>query len=120
MAWLEEALMFWGVGAKTAAGYGHMGRDGSAENRLKTGLQEQASVRAEQARLATMASEEVAMDALRQRMDKGEGIGGSLGCSLGADLIRLSVRQYQTPGMFAIVSNWWFLAKSVTTIWALT
>ena len=89
MAWLEEALMFWGVGAKTATGYGHMDRDEIIEKRLKTGLQEQAAIKAEQARLATMASEEVAMDALRQRMNKGESKGGPAGCALGADMNNL-------------------------------
>lgn len=104
MAWLEEALIFWGVGAKTATGYGHMDRDETAENRLKSGLQEQAAIKAEQARLATMASEEVAMDVLRQRMDKGEDKGCGPGSSLGAALGKLfnqamsetwDVRHYQ-------------------------
>ena len=104
MAWLEEALLFWGVGAKTATGYGHMDRDETTENRLNSGLQEQAAIKAEQARLATMASEEVAMDVLRQRMDKGEDKGCGPGSSLGAALGKLfnqamsetwDVRHYQ-------------------------
>ena len=86
MIWLEDALIFWGVGAKTATGYGHMDRDESSEKRLKSSLQEQAAAEAEKARLAEMALEERAMDALRSRIEKGEDKGGSAGCPLANDL----------------------------------
>lgn len=86
MIWLEDALMFWGVGAKTATGYGHMDRDEGSEKRLKSGLQEQAAAEAEKARLADMAPEERAMEALCSRMEKGEDKGGSAGCPLANDL----------------------------------
>ena len=94
MSWLEEALMFWGVGAKTATGYGHMDRDSDGiEKSLRDDLLEQAAeqavAQAELARLAVMSPEEKAIDALDKRMGRGEDEGMGAGSSLGSDLYRL-------------------------------
>ena len=89
MLWLEDALMFWGIGAKTATGYGHMDKDEAGEEKQRQELQSQEEARKEQARLATMAPEEVAMDTMRQRMERGESQGAGAGCPLGNDLSQL-------------------------------
>ena len=89
MLWLEDALMFWGIGAKTATGYGHMDKDEAGVEKQRQELQSQEEARKEQARLATMAPEEVAMDAVRQRMERGESQGAGAGCPLGNDLSQL-------------------------------
>ena len=89
MLWLEDALMFWGIGAKTATGYGHMDKDEAGVEKQRQELQSQEEARKEQARLATMAPEEVAMDAMRQRMERGESQGAGAGCPLGNDLSQL-------------------------------
>lgn len=86
MEQLKHALAWLGAGAKTAAGYGYMSFDAHAtETRLQQAI-ETAKEQRRQKLIENMSEEEQVIEALKARIERGEGKNKGASCVLADDL----------------------------------